>query len=480
MCMRISKSVLSILVLLLIVFSESNAQEQLGLKIENYSGINSVLLNPTYQLTSPMKWSFNLASAGIFFDNNYGYLQNTSAINALRRRNEIKSRPDINTETENPDDFLILDYYNGNNKKQGSLLATVMGPSFMLNLNSGWSIGLYTNYRVASSARKIPSSLNYYEFENKEIGDEFEVAPFKVAGMSWGELGFNVAKKMQTNIGTIGIGINLKILNGNDGFFFNNNNTFQLSKLSIDSLDFESLDVNYGYTESLDPEDNYVRQRSGTGLGVDIGFSYIEEYRDGTYQWKAGAALVDIGRVNFNQNAPQFSINSDNAFTFATETFDRLSTIDDRSDFLSLSALNNESSAKTDDNFKIWLPAALTAFVDYRLTKSVYLNAVLVQSIPLGKNAVARDNLLAFTPRYEKKWFGAMMPISLYNYRKVRVGFAARLAFLTIGTEDLLSFVKQDEFTGSDLYVGVRVNPFNLGLGNGERGDNHRSKGCYW
>lgn len=478
--MRVSKSALSILVLCLLAFSNLKAQEQLGLKIENYSGINSVLLNPTYQLTSPMKWNINLASAGVFFDNNYGYLQNTSAINALRRRNEIKSRPDINTETENPDDFLILDYYNGQNKKQGSLLATVMGPSFMLNLNSGWSIGLFTNYRVASSARKIPSSLNYYEFENKEIGDQFEVAPFKVAGMSWGELGFNVAKKMRTNIGTIGLGVNLKILTGNDGFYFNNNNTFGLTKFSQDSLDFGSLDVNYGYTESLDNDGNYVRQRSGTGLGLDIGFSYIEEYRDGTYQWKAGAALVDIGRINFKQNSPQFAINSDNAFTFATETFDRLNTIDDRSDFLSLSALNSESAALEDDHFKIWLPAALTAFGDYRLTNSVYLNATLVQSIPLGKNAVARDNLLAFTPRYEKKWFGAMMPISLHNYRKLRVGLAARLAFLTLGTENLRSFFKQDEFTGSDFYVGVRVNPFNLGLGNGEAGDKHRSKGCYW
>jgi len=478
--MRISKSALSLLLLFTIVLNRSNAQEQLGLKIENYSGINSVLLNPTAQLTSPMKWNINIASAGIFFDNNYGYLENTSAFNALRRRDDIRSRPDINPETENPDDFLILDYYNGNNKKQGSLLATAMGPSLMLNLESGWSLGLFTNLRVASSARKIPPSLNYYEFENKEIGESFEVAPFKVAGMSWGELGFNVAKKIRTNAGTFGVGANLKILTGYDAFFFNNNNTFELNKLSLDSLDFSSADFSYGYTESIDPEDNYVRQRSGTGLGLDIGFSYIEENRDGSYIWKAGAAIIDIGRINFKQNSPQFEVNAENAFTLASQEFERLSTLDDRSDLLSLSALDSEGAAKTDDQFKIWLPTALTAFADYHLMKHVYLNATLVQNIPVGKNAVARDNLLAFTPRYERKWFGAMMPISLYNYRKLRVGIAARLGFLTLGTENLRSFVKQDEFTGTDFYVGVRLNPFNLGLGNGERGDNHRSKGCYW
>jgi Family of unknown function (DUF5723) len=466
--------------LLFFCFNQLHAQEQLGLKLENYSGINSVLFNPTYQLTAPMTWNLNLVSAGVFLDNNYAFLENTSTINAIRRRNDILSKPDLNPETDNPDDFLLLDYFNGNNKKQGSVLATVMGPSLMLHLKTGWSLGLYTNYRMASSIRRVPSSLNYYTFDAQENLENFAVSPFKSAGMSWGELGINVAKKIPLQRGnSIGFGVNMKILTGNDAFFFNNNTTFDLAKLRDDTLSFQSLDVTYGYTESLDNDGNYVRQRSGLGMGLDIGFSYIEETSGGDYHWKAGAALIDIGRINFNQNSPQFAINSNNAFTVAMDNFEDLNSLESRSDLLSLAALNNAQAAENGDEFKIWLPTALTAYVDYHLTKSVFLNGALVQSIPIGKNAVRRDNQLVVTPRYERKWFGAMMPVSLYNYRELRVGLAARLAFLTLGTENLRSFFRQKEFTGSDFYVGVRVNPFNLGLGDGGA-DGRKPKGCYW
>ena len=73
---------------LFIIFSiPLSAQEQLGLRFDNYSGINGVTLNPTNNLTSPFKWDINLVAVGIFGENNYGYIENTSAINLANANN---------------------------------------------------------------------------------------------------------------------------------------------------------------------------------------------------------------------------------------------------------------------------------------------------------------------------------------------------------------------------------------------------------
>ncbi len=71
-----------------------------------------------------------------------------------------------------------------------------------------------------------------------------------------------------------------------------------------------------------------------------------------------------------------------------------------------------------------------------------------------------------------------MLPVSLYNYSKLRVGISARLAFITIGSDNLSSFFKQSELTGSDIYVGIKVNPFKLNLSGRGRGNNKPVR-CY-
>ena len=481
--MRYSNLFFTLFIIFFLSSTFTTAQEQLGLKLENYSGINSVLLNPTNQLTSPLKWNINIASAGFFFDNNYAYFEDASIFTILRNTEDIQTRPDIDLENQDPNDFLIVDFYSGNRKKQGSALTTIMGPSFMVNLESGWSFGLFTNYRTALSARKIPSSLNYYSFNQREVLENFSISPFKAAGMAWGELGFNLAKRIETASGTIGLGINAKYLNGNEALFFNNNTTFDLTRLEEDSLHFQNLEISYGLTNSIDSEEDYQLQKNGSGLGIDIGFTYIDGYSENDYNWKVGASIIDIGRINFKTNAEQHSIEVRDPFTIATNDYNDLSSISDQSLLLSLQVLDDSLASLDQNQFNVGLPTAFTAYGDYHLTEHIYLNALFVQSIPLAENGVVRDNLLALSPRFEHQWFGAMMPISLLNYRKLRVGLSARIAFLTIGTEDLGSMFRQNELTGSDFYIGLRFNPWDIGWDIGNGGGlfgGGKKEGCYF
>ena len=87
---------------------------------------------------------------------------------------------------------------------------------------------------------------------------------------------------------------------------------------------------------------------------------------------------------------------------------------------------------------------------------------------------------MAVTPRFEHRWLGISTPIVLLNYQKLSLGTSIRLAFLTIGSDDIGSFFGRKNLDSTDFYVALKVNPFDLGinLGNGGR---RRCKGvkCY-
>ena len=115
------------------------------------------------------------------------------------------------------------------------------------------------------------------------------------------------------------------------------------------------------------------------------------------------------------------------------------------------------------------------------LMEKVYVNGLLVQRIALGGTpALRRNNLLAGSARFEHRWYGGGVSLSLLNYKQLAVGFSARLAFLTIGSEDIGSLMGKRNLNSTDFYVGLKLNPFGLGWnfggGGGRRGKNVK---CY-
>ena len=122
----------------------------------------------------------------------------------------------------------------------------------------------------------------------------------------------------------------------------------------------------------------------------------------------------------------------------------------------------------------MWLPTALSLQVDYNINGDFYLGSALVQSIPLGNFKVGRANVFALSPRFERKWFGASLPISIYNWDQVRVGLSARLGFLTLGSDHIGSIFTNSDLSGTDFYMALKIFPF--GKGNGGSGGKGRSR----
>ena len=74
---------------------------------------------------------------------------------------------------------------------------------------------------------------------------------------------------------------------------------------------------------------------------------------------------------------------------------------------------------------------------------------------------IRNTNLISVLKK--SRWLSASLPVSLLNYEQVRIGLAARLAFLTIGTDNLGSFLGQKRLTGSDFYVALKINALKIG-----------------
>jgi len=458
----------------------ATGQESLGLKIENYSGINSVILNPANNTTSKFSWDVNLGAVGFFGATNYGYFKDVGLARLGRNYTDVIPA----TGNENiPSDAIIFDYYDNQRKKYFSSFGFLMGPSAMINLGNH-TFGIFNNLRWAGSTQNLGPELNYYYFDRRPFFETFNVNQFNAAGMLWGELGLNYATSFPFGDGSLGIGANLKLLRGYEAFFFKNNTTIEVTQLPGDSTHLNKGNFDFGYTtnnidfENIDP----TIKNSGGGFAVDLGVVYTIDGGPDSYLFKLGASLLDIGRINFDKNAEAHQVITNDEFVIPQSQYTDVLSVDRWTKLFSAHSLSDSTASLHDDNFRIWLPGALSLQLDYGIASTFYVNATMVQRLPYNGQVAARSNMLAVTPRFEHRWFSAGLPIVLHNYQKVHVGAYARIAFFVLGTDNIGSVLGTSELTSMDFYFAIKINPFQTGFSFGGLGsDASRGKKvkCY-
>jgi len=179
--------------------------------------------------------------------------------------------------------------------------------------------------------------------------------------------------------------------------------------------------------------------------------------------------------VKFRDNA--FVYSYDNAQTYwpAFSSFDPQSVDGFTSEFNYRFGHATETNAR---EFTIGLPTALS--VQYELHPPGYwfFNTSFVYPTPVFKNSVIRPTQLSFTPRFEKRRIEFSMPLSLYEWSRLRMGLAVRIWNLTIGTDYLTSWTGWWNFYGSDVYVSWKIS-FAKGECHRGRSDFHKGKRYY-
>ncbi len=432
-----------------------SGQTQLGLRTSNYSGVNSVLLNPSSFHNSPLKWDVNLLSAGVFAYNQYAYVENASVLDVIKYRGSLISSQSLGEGESREQNSLYYNFFNHNRPFTSSINAFVTGPSVQFRWKD-FTFGVFTNSRLAFSSTKLDSDLDYFSLDQWAIGESKEINPFVIAGMAWGEVGVNMATTLRKNLHSeITAGVNLKYLMGMEGFYIQNRH-----RTTITSLDDTTLinggPIEYGFTPAFAGS---APTKNGNGASADIGFNIIKRAHNGKpYHWKLGLSVVDLGFIHFNKGSQKHSFDQSDVYDLDNASISG-NGLGELSQNLSEEAFGDASQSLVANDFTILTPSALSLQFDYSITKKWFANATVNRRFNLHQVVVDRENLWSVSARYETKWFEFGVPVVLYDDKHLRVGTFVRLWMLTVGSDHINSiFLKQRYLAGSDIYFALRIN----------------------
>ena len=470
------------------------SQEQLGIRMDNYTGMDQAWINPAFVASSPLNFDMHLVGLGLFVEQNYAFIHNTSILD-MKNKREFVSAFDLEGKAT-PKNTLVGDVYDTPNKKFVKFSGTLTGPSIMFKVSEQHSLGVFTNMRSAFSATKIPAILGYYAYDKQAYQDGFTVSPFEAAGAIWNETGIHYGFEIEKSNGTIAFGANLKYNSFLESGFFGLQNEMKYTKISTDSVSIDYPAFEFAITTgninqvSFDPNNKeaQIGQPSvdfyGHGFSADLGASMqIEDSEVDGYRWRAGVSVLDFGMVNIRQKAEfHTSYPIPNELTIDFEDLKTAKTVEELEQKISQLALGDPNASLKANSFKMGLPSAVSVQGDYQFIQNLFVGGTIIQPFGLARYNLKRTAVMAIAPRFENRFFSLTAPVVLRDWKSVRMGLAGRLGFVSFGTDNLGSFIKKKDFTGTDFYFAIRLNAVNLPnfLSGGGRKRNKNSKlGCY-
>lgn len=448
------------------------SQEQLGLRLERYAGIWGAGLNPSQTAFNPNRWEVNLCAADLFFENSYAYLRSTSLPNALRNTDKILAVSDLTPERPPAAGAIVQDFYDAQRRMHAVVQARATGPGFSFRLGENHVLGLVTSARAMFSAYQIPEVLAYHTISDLPLNQRTEIAPTALRAMIWGEIGLHYSHLDTDGDIHQAWGITPRLLLGTEGFFTEAESNFDYTDRRGDTTDFGRARWDYALTTGNLTEDAAARRLrvQGRGIGLDLGYSWASPADNGDgYAWRLGLSLLDFGFVRFNNSAERHRIEVEGVVTVRDDDFPTRSDPRDHLRDVSQAFLGDPAKSLQTSAFSMGLPTALSVQYDVQVAPLMYVGAVLTQRVPMMPNSLRRPSTLAVVPRFEHRWASVSFPVVLNDWRSLRMGLAARFGFLAFGTDNLNSFFTKEKLSGTDVYVGLKINGFSLHFKEKER-----------
>lgn len=447
--------------------SVSFGQEQIGLRLNAFSGISTVRLNPAAPATTPYRWEVSLAEGSAFLSNNYLFFRNARTRDLLNGEltDNILLAPDLSNPETMPPGHMVLDFYNDSRRRFAYSSVTIGGPSFYYKIDRYNSIGLTTGARFIGSVTGVDNDFSYYRFNQFRADELFEVSTAQMGLLGFSEIGLNYTLSAPAPEGTFNLGITAKFLQGYDALFFASKRDFDMARVVGNGLQGSAARFKYGFTDGLTAED-YRAEVRGAGIGFDIGmFVTVDGFEPGEYIWKIGFSILDIGEVRFQDAGERHTIRMtqrDSVTLFP----DNYSNIKDQTDLqrlarsFSFDATGDSLQTLQDNSISMMLPSAVSLQVDHAITSNVFIGGLFHHYLPLGTDGIRRGSLLALAPRFENKWVSLNLPVSIYNWQQVRFGAAIRIGPFTVGTDHLGAWMSRKNLYGTDIYAAFTLFPF--------------------
>ncbi len=456
------------------------AQDMAGATISKYSLGISAHLNPSLPVLSPLYLDVNVASASLFAENNYIYIKKDE--NKLRRFfSQVAIDPEV--PAMGNDDW--YSDYDVPGIKSGYISARVIGPSVSMVMGAH-AFGISYSLRSVTSVRNIPAPLAKFMFEGMYFPTLHDIRfvheeKMSTASLTWGELAVNYSAIFSVkNRNVWSGGIAIKQLHGLAGFsFYSDHLDYMVA--GYDTLRVYSADAKIGIAVPLNYDNNdYDGGFKGNGYGVDLGVTFerkkspvgwlsvynrmcAQSYT--SYHYRIGLSVVDLGRIRFTENALQAELNNNSLYWPGIRSMGN-TTINRVTDTLSNRIFGNPTQMITGSETSIGLPATVILHGDYNFHSNWMASAIILLPLNAGsESAVIRPSVLTGGVRYETYKVSAGLTASLqgiygidHGLHKFQVGFNARFHGFFIGTGNIISFLKLTDYTGSDLYAGIRFN----------------------
>jgi hypothetical protein len=435
-----------------------NAQYQLGMRLENSAGLNSLAINPSSILSSTSKWEIHLAGAGLFFENDYFFLKNTNLSRLFRHRNTASL---VFEQNSNAPNVFEIDFAQGNQNRFFNTNLYVAGPGVAYKLSENQSIAVFSQLRSMVTSNKLPGDYSYYHITNRPLNQTFPIKPYKGALLNWMEIGISYAQKIQMADQNLDVGLSLKYLSGYDALSLRSKGTYEHTVINRNDFTMAGTDFSYLYS----PVEALLSQVRGRGASLDIGVNYLISPKKSRNTWKIGASLTDIGLIKFT-GISRLDYQSNDTLTVIGNDFsntDISNGLDDVTDRFVQTVIGNSSDLTRRNNTNLFTPTTFIVHSDYQYNKNIFFNGLWAQSIQIFGSGPVNGSLLAFTPRWEDKWYSFSLPISLYQWQKLRVGLACRIGYFSIGSDNIGSIVRKNDFTGTDLYTSLKIPIGNFG-----------------
>jgi hypothetical protein len=432
---------------LLIGFSASAQDQFSGISTSNRVGILNGAINPAEFANLSKKFEINFY--GLSFDvsnNKIGF-------------NDLAS--DTNLE-----DLIFNETESVNLRIDGQIL----GPSFAMKLGK-WGFGITTKANIKFDVVDVDTSLGNAIFNNNvTLNNINQIGNQRLSGISYGEVGFSVARKIYENDKhKFDAGITLKFL------FPGSYSNFGLSNLNgtitrdasgnIILTTDQPATLNIAYSgnlaDSFSNFDDYTKSVFGglNGVATDVGFNY--QWKDGKnkYKIKSGLAIRNIGSMtfkddnNYNTNYT-LSIPSSNPLNLSLfENINNLSEVEDL--LIGRGYITRDDKNKTD--FRVNLPTLLTMYADFKIVSKVFVTGYLQQKMNNddGNDQITARNIFSVTPRVNLGFFEAFLPLSTDDISGTNVGFGFRLAGFYLGSNSI--FTSLADGKQANFYTGYRL-----------------------
>jgi hypothetical protein len=479
-----------LITLALLIGATAQAQFLTGLEGSAYGGISTVTFNPAIA-NSPFMADINLTGISASTSNNYI---------GLDRR--VLLHPSLANDANFQSDYLH-ERINGRNKN-AYVGAQIQGPlSFMFSFGSkkkpnknALAFSYHSNFIF--NGDNVPETLSrsaFYGLGNNAdavthfIGKNLSASKMGFKTLAWNDYGITYSRVVYDKEGSaIKVGGTLKLIQPLvGGYVYADNINYKFPE--VNNLSINRTNISYAYSEGLITSKQYSAQSIAQALpsysrdvlnykyaqptaAVDLGVIYelrpdkeeSEEmncggswsgYMPRPYKLAVGASIVDFGAVRLKRGeySGNFSADIQNWDLTNAKFPNGVQSVDD--------TIHSRFRVLQDNKgyFTMWLPTRFNLFVDYNIWHGLGVigSAMISPNMAPNGNMVHQVSTFTGTGKYENKWFGVYVPLSVDVYGNVGLGMTLRAGPLVIGTQDILAFVAKKYVYDAEVHAAVKI-----------------------